>query len=226
MNAVYLLKGEFALAWKMYAKSLQDEADIADVREWVDHLNTTYPEEGYVHLLQGLFLAQSGQSEQSITSYQKAMELVPDSPFPHFFLAQIYQRMAQADKAIKAYRQAVKLDPAYLAARLNLGVAYQEHGQLEMAIPQYRELIKLAPDDALGYVNLACALAEQGKIDAAIREYKTALHAQAGRLRRYTMRWPGSMNKKAGATLPCGSIRKRCGSSRTSDRLPRKSGGF
>ncbi|MYA27778.1 MAG: tetratricopeptide repeat protein, partial [Nitrospira sp. SB0666_bin_27] len=175
LNIVYLLKGEFALAWKMYAKSLQEEADIANVREWVDRLSQMYPEEGFVHLMHGMFLAQSGQSEQSITSYHKAIELAPDSPFPHFFLAQIYQRMSQTDKAIKAYRQAVKLDPAYAAARLNLGAAYQEHGQLEMAIPQYRELIKLAPGDALGYVNLACALAEQGKIDAAIREYKTAV---------------------------------------------------
>ena len=85
LNVVYLLKGEFALAWKMYAKSLQEEADIADVREWVDRLSKTYPEEGYAYLLHGMFLAQSGQSEQSIASYQKAIELTPDSPFPHFF---------------------------------------------------------------------------------------------------------------------------------------------
>ena len=63
LNIVYLLEGEFALAWKMYAKSLQEEADIANVREWVDRLSTTHPEEGSVHLLQGMFLAQSGQSE-------------------------------------------------------------------------------------------------------------------------------------------------------------------
>ena len=80
LNAMYLLKGEFGLAWQMHAKSLQDEADIANVREWADRLNTTYPEEGYVHLLYGLFLAQSGQSEQSIKSYQTAIQLAPDSP--------------------------------------------------------------------------------------------------------------------------------------------------
>ena len=170
LNVVYLLKGEFALAWKMYAKSLQEEADIANVCEWVERLCESYPEDGSVHLLYGMFLAQSGQSEQSIKSYHTAMKLSPDSPFPHFFLAQIYQRMAQTDQAIKAYRQAVTLDPTYAAARLNLGAAYQDHGQLEMAIPQYRELIKLAPEATLGYVNLACALAEQGKIDAAIRK--------------------------------------------------------
>ena len=48
LNVVYLLKGEFALAWKMYAKSLQEEADIANVREWVDRLSQTYPEDGAI----------------------------------------------------------------------------------------------------------------------------------------------------------------------------------
>jgi len=91
LNAMHLLRGEFALAWQMHAKSLQEEEDINQVRAWVDRILETHPDEGYLHLIRGLFLAQSGQSEQSMESYQEAVRLAPESPFPHFFLAQIYQ---------------------------------------------------------------------------------------------------------------------------------------
>ena len=77
----------------MHAKSLHEEEDIEKVREWIDRLVSTYSEEGFVHLIHGLFLSQSGQSEQSLNCYQKAVQLVPESPFPHFFMAQIYQWM-------------------------------------------------------------------------------------------------------------------------------------
>ena len=175
LNAVYLLKGDFRLAWQMYPKCLQEEGDITKVQEWVDRLRQEHPATSSVHLLYGLFLAQSGQSENSIGSYHEAMKHDPQSPYPHFFLAQIQQRMGRIDQAIKSYREAVRLDPTYIAARLNLGVAFQEQGQLEMAIPQYREIIKMRPNDLLGHMNLGCALAEQGKIDAAIVSYKEAV---------------------------------------------------
>ena len=123
LNVIYLLRGEFALAWKMHAKSLHEEEDIKQVQEWVGSVLEAYPNEGYVHLIHGLFLAQSGQSEQSLASYQECARLVPESPFPHFFMAQIYQWMKKTDQVIKAYREAVKLDPNYIAARLNLGEA-------------------------------------------------------------------------------------------------------
>ncbi len=68
LNAMHLLRGEFALAWQMHAKSLQEEEDIKQVRAWVDGILKTHPDEGNLYLIRGLFLAQSGQSEQSMDS--------------------------------------------------------------------------------------------------------------------------------------------------------------
>ncbi len=175
LNVAQLLRGEVQEAWKSHAKSLQEAADIARVRGWTEALLARHPEKSGVQLVMGLFLAQSGQSEQSVDRYKEAVRLDPLAAPPHYFLAQIHERAGRQEVAIKEYREAVKLDPSYTLARTNLGVLYQEQGRLEMAIPQYREVIKLTPFDAVAHANLACALAEQGKLEAAVLEYQEAL---------------------------------------------------
>ncbi|WP_455371039.1 tetratricopeptide repeat protein, partial [Petrachloros mirabilis] len=142
LNVVHLIKGHFADAWASHAKCLMEESDIAQVKNWVDELIARHATNASAHLVMGLFLAQSGQSEQSMQSYKEAAKLAPESAYPHYFLAQIHERANHLEMAIKEYKEAVRLDPTYAPARTNLGVAYQEQGRLEMAIPQYREVIK------------------------------------------------------------------------------------
>ena len=175
LNVVQLIRGEYGAAWQTHARALQEPADIDIVKSWVDALLKEQPENASIHFVAGLFLAQSGQSEDSIARYKEAIRLDPRAPQPRYFLAQIHERADRMDMAIKEYREAVKLDPTFTAARTNLGVAYQQQGQYEMAIQQYREVIKLNPNDPLAHANLGAALAEQGKLEAAIVEYKEAL---------------------------------------------------
>jgi tetratricopeptide (TPR) repeat protein len=171
LNVIHLLRGEFAEAWSTHAKCLEESEDIAQVKEWIEGFVARQPEQANAHLVMGLFLAQSGQSEQSIAPYKEAIKLAPQSAPPHYFLAQIHERANHLEMAIKEYREAVRLDPSHAPARTNLGVAYQEQGRLEMAIPQYREVIKLKPNDSTTHANLACALAEQGKFEPALQSY-------------------------------------------------------
>ena len=175
LNVVQLIRGQFAEAWTSHALSLQETDDIARVKVSIEGLVAGHVDHAAPHLVMGLFLSQSGQSEESMQSYRMAAKLAPQSAYPHYFLAQIHERANHIEMAIKEYREAVRLDPAYAQARTNLGVAYQEQGRLEMAIPQYREVIKLNPNDAVAHANLACALAEQGKLQAALLEYQEAL---------------------------------------------------
>jgi len=175
MNVVHLLRGDFPQAWQVFPKALAEESDKEVIREWVEHLREEFPDKPHVLLLQGVFYTQCGKLDDAITNFDQLMTLLPQSPYPHFFLAQIHHRQERMDKAVKSYREAVKRDHAFVAARMKLGVAYQELGQLEMAIPQYREVLRLRPDEVMGHTNLACALAEQGKLELGIEEYKKAL---------------------------------------------------
>ena len=225
VNAVSLLRGDFAQAWKVYPKAFQEEADIQIVRDWIQYLQTQFPDESHVCLIVGLFLAQSGNSEQAIASYERAGQLDPKSAYPYFFLAQIHQRKGHMDRAIKSYREAIKRDPTYVAARINLGVAYQEQGQLEMAIPQYREVLKLRPNDPVGHCNLACALGEQGKLDLAIQEYKRPCRSNL-RMPKCISLWVECMNKRVVKIWLNGNMKKRSASIRILRPQPHRSDGF
>lgn len=175
LNVVCMLRGDFAEAWQVYPRAFGDEGDAQSIQKWMERLREQRSNDPNVLLFEGVFYTQSGLLEDAAVLFEQVGALAPHSPYPYFFLAQIYQVKDRIDQAIKAYREAIKRDPTYVAARLKLGVAYQEQGQLEMAIPQYREALKLRPEDSFGHTNLACALAEQGKVEPAIEEYKKAL---------------------------------------------------
>ena len=80
-------QGQFAEAWSSHALSLQEPDDIAQVKSWLDGLVARHADQPNAHLVMGLFLSQSGQSEQSMQSYRTAAKLAPQSAYPHYFLA-------------------------------------------------------------------------------------------------------------------------------------------
>src|SRR6476660_7071986 len=72
LNVVQLIKGQFAEAWTRHAMSLQEPGDIAQVTRWLEGLVAGHAGHAAAHLIMGLFLSQSGQSEQSMQSYKEA----------------------------------------------------------------------------------------------------------------------------------------------------------
>ncbi|HEX9154514.1 MAG TPA: hypothetical protein VF819_03055, partial [Nitrospira sp.] len=90
LNVVYLIKGQFAEAWAAHAKCLHEPDDIAQVKGWIEGLVAGHAEQAAGHLVMGLFLAQSGQSEQSMQSYKESARQAPQWAYPHYFLAQIH----------------------------------------------------------------------------------------------------------------------------------------
>ncbi len=58
---------------RTHAKCLEESEDIAQVKEWIEGFVARQPEQANAHLVMGLFLAQSGQSEQSIAAYKESI---------------------------------------------------------------------------------------------------------------------------------------------------------
>ena len=111
LNAVHLIRGQFADAWQAHSRCLSEADDIAEVKQWVESFVGRQQENAHAHLIMGLFLAQSGESELSMKSYKEAAKLAPESAYPHYFLAQIHERANHLEMAIKEYREAVRLAP-------------------------------------------------------------------------------------------------------------------
>src|SRR5262245_48338561 len=83
LNVVQLIKGQFAEAWTSHAMALQEPGDIAEIKIWLEGLVAGHTDHAAAHLIMGLFLSQSGQSEQSMQSYKTASPLAPQSAYPH-----------------------------------------------------------------------------------------------------------------------------------------------
>ncbi|MEK6619006.1 MAG: hypothetical protein AABY90_09955, partial [Nitrospirota bacterium] len=64
LNVVHLIRGEVREAWKTHASSLQEADDIEKVRAWTEAMLKEHPDQANIQLVAGLFLSQSGQSEQ------------------------------------------------------------------------------------------------------------------------------------------------------------------
>jgi hypothetical protein len=71
LNVVQLIRGEYGAAWQTHARALQEPADIEVVKNWVDCLLKEQPDQARIHFVAGLFLAQSGQSEDSVARYKE-----------------------------------------------------------------------------------------------------------------------------------------------------------
>jgi tetratricopeptide (TPR) repeat protein len=125
LNVIHLLRGEFAEAWNTHSKCLQEPEDIAQIKAWIEGIVMQQSERANAHLVMGLFLAQSGQSEQSIACYKKAINLEPESAHPHYFLAQIHERANHLEMAIRNTEKP-QLDPSYEPAHQS-GKSYQEY---------------------------------------------------------------------------------------------------
>ena len=183
-NVIHLLRGEFAEAWKTHPKCLQEPEDIAQVREWIEGFVARQPEQANAHLVLGLFLAQSGQSEQSIVAYKESITLAPQSAYPHYFLAQIHERASHLEMAIKRISRSCATGPFLCAGADQPGRSLSRTGPLRDGDSP------ISRSDQADAERCNClrkprllALAEQGKMEPALQSHKEGVAAESERRR-------------------------------------------
>lgn len=125
----------------------------------------------------------------SLSSYQKAIELEPNSPYPFGEKARVYiltaQNLAKLGKekekkeklelAIKNLEEALKLKPDYATAHYLMAVAYDQLGKLDLAISKLEETKKIVPRDFGVAFQLGLLYWRKGEIDKAKKEFERAL---------------------------------------------------
>ena len=68
----------------------------------------------------GILLRRDGDEKNAEIMYNKALEIAPRYPTPHYNLALIYRDRGDRRKAINHLRQAVKIDPNFTVAKNEL----------------------------------------------------------------------------------------------------------
>jgi len=97
---------------------------------------------------QGFSLQKSGDLDQAVAMYQKAIELDPLYAIAFNDLGIIYESRGQIDRAEQSYIKALRVDSKFLSAITNLALLYENQRDLKKAAFFWQRRAELgSPDD-------------------------------------------------------------------------------
>lgn len=92
-----------------------------------------------------------GHPDESITHYNKAIELDPRDSLAYRCRGAAYLEKGQYDKAISDYNKAIKLNRWVALTYIRRGIAYDRKGQYNKAILDYNKAIEVNSNDPSAY---------------------------------------------------------------------------
>ena len=133
------------------------------------------PNDARSHFELGNQLHELGDHEGAVESYEKALEIEPNSPVILTNLGSIYHKLGDFSRAKEAFEHALRLDPDRADTTRNLGVTMTCMGDYEGAIEQFRKAAQLEPDLFDVHRALGSVLEATGRVSEAILGYRLAL---------------------------------------------------
>jgi serine/threonine-protein kinase len=121
-------------------------------------------------------LSRTGQLDEAIACFKKAIELNPKYANAYNGVGSVLlDHKKDPDGAISWFRKAIALDPMDAQFHVHLGNALDDKGKSEEAIASYKKAIELAPRNAAAHHNLAVVLSRKGQKDQAIVHYRKSI---------------------------------------------------
>lgn len=137
----------------------------------------------------GINYIESGNYEDAISAFRKAIKLNPANAETHFNLGRAYKRNRVEEKAKSEFSISFKIDPVIFNACVDkygevidyelkdpqhlskLGSAYAEKGMLNEAINAYKEAMRTELEDARLHYSLGTAYSKKGMHTEAVDEF-------------------------------------------------------
>ncbi|HEY0795440.1 MAG TPA: protein kinase [Acidisarcina sp.] len=119
-------------------------------------------------LSRALVYLYSGETDQAMTYFPKALKADPGNPDVLLYRAQAFQDLNRWADAEKAYREILDLRPNYWMANNELGFMLWKQAKYKEAAQAFDRAAMVAPSVALPLANLGTMYMEMGKHDQAI----------------------------------------------------------
>ncbi|MFV2067481.1 MAG: tetratricopeptide repeat protein [Pirellulales bacterium] len=116
----------------------------------------------------------SGNMDDAVEYYQKALGVAPDHRGALLGLARLEDRQGRFEAAIGLYRKTIELHPNDPTPQNDLGLCYARKGQFVQAAESLRQATRLAPEGKRYRNNLAAVLVELNRTNDAFDELKAA----------------------------------------------------
>jgi len=116
----------------------------------------------------------------SVSLFQRAVDVVPDNAVAHNNLGMAFVERNRIPEAAEQFRSAVDLSPWDTDARSNLGNALRALGRPRDALAQYQKALDQKPDDPTIHYNMATALVDLGRVDEATEHLEEAVRLGPG----------------------------------------------
>jgi putative PEP-CTERM system TPR-repeat lipoprotein len=163
------------LALIMYNARLRDwPAAVAAAQK----AQTALPDSPQVLEALGTVQSASGQTNQGIESFKRAVQMQPSSAIPLIRLAELQTKVREFGGAIESLRTAVDLQPDLPGAWVALSTVYADAGRVESGLDHARRLQKQRADRAVGFALEGELLARQKRWEEGAAAYRAALARQ------------------------------------------------
>ena len=134
--------------------------------------------EAQKHFDVGLEMANVENYQAAIDSFQKFVELVPDSAEAYFNIAIAYHKIGDLEKPLPNLKKAIELRSDYYEAYVKLGEVYSSKRQWREAMEAVKKAVELRPTDVLALFNYGAYANNGGDLEAAQQAFETLLELE------------------------------------------------
>ncbi len=106
-----------------------------------------HPNNGELFLGMGKLLYDMGKNSAARQSFERAVQLLPESPQANYLLGFVYMVLGKENWTLAAWRKAVELAPGSHSLRFDLGYIYVRRGRFDLAVGEFSKVLEYWPED-------------------------------------------------------------------------------
>ncbi|MFZ0828552.1 MAG: tetratricopeptide repeat protein [Verrucomicrobiia bacterium] len=129
------------------------------------------------HVAVGKHLYDSGQFEEAMGQYRRAIQIDPNEAMAHCNYATTLWLCGRFDEAATEFQAAIRIKPDYYLAHANYCDLLLKRGKLDEAGMEVRQLLRIAPDDPVSLYHQGDWLLLHGSLDEAETQLTKAIQA-------------------------------------------------
>jgi tetratricopeptide (TPR) repeat protein/tRNA A-37 threonylcarbamoyl transferase component Bud32 len=164
--------------WQRYVLT-SDSQWTAPSRQSCDRALALDPNLAAAHVCLGTVANGTGQYQDAVAQFKKALALRATDDRAYQGLALAYGKLGRTPEAEQTFQKAIRLRPQYWAGYNWLGFFYYEQGRYTDAARMFQQVVALAPDSFQGYYNLGAVYVLQGDFAQAVPVFERSIAIQA-----------------------------------------------